>query len=74
MGATDDFSTTQLHDRWRIEGPAGIGSGLSSDTSDAWLELVTPDGDHDPWNANRSARAMQDMADEDFTLETRFLS
>jgi regulation of enolase protein 1 (concanavalin A-like superfamily) len=74
VGATDDFSTTQLHDRWRIEGPAGIGSGLSSDTSDAWLELVTPDGDHDPWNANRSARAMQDMADEDFTLETRFLS
>ncbi|SIT16926.1 Regulation of enolase protein 1, concanavalin A-like superfamily [Roseivivax lentus] len=51
-----------------------MGWGHGSANGEAWLELVTPDGNYDLWNINNSARAMQDVSDEDFAVETRFLS
>ncbi|MCI2401184.1 Ig-like domain-containing protein [Aliiroseovarius sp. N1Y82] len=72
--ASDDFSGGVLDPVWTIEGPGGISSGLGTDATDAWLELVTPDGDHDVWGVNNAARAMQGISDGDFQIETRFLS
>ncbi|MEL6645000.1 MAG: cadherin-like domain-containing protein [Pseudomonadota bacterium] len=71
---SDDFSSSVLGSVWSIEGPSGIGSGLGVSATDAYLELATPDGNFDVWFANNGARAMQAVADEDFTLETRFLT
>lgn len=74
MSASDDFAATSLSSEWRFEGPAGVTSALGSSADDSWLELATPDGNFDVWNANNGARAMQDMADEDFSIKARFLS
>ncbi|WP_170337390.1 tandem-95 repeat protein, partial [Ruegeria arenilitoris] len=71
---SDDFAGATLDPVWTVIGPAGISHALGSTASDAYLELVTPDGDHNIWDTNKGARAMQSQADEDFTLETRFLS
>ncbi|EGJ30732.1 hypothetical protein LYNGBM3L_47340, partial [Moorena producens 3L] len=59
---------------WSVEGPAGIAAGLGSNATDAYLELVTPDGNYDAWQTNNAARAMQTIADEDFQIEARFLT
>lgn len=74
MSNSDDFSSGTLDPVWNIQGPAGISHSLDSDASDAWLELVTPDGDYDVYNTNNGARAMQVTADTDFQVETRFLT
>lgn len=74
MTVSDDFAGGILDPIWRIEGPSGVSSGLATNATDAFLALVTPDGAYDVWNINGSARAMQDTADTDFQLETRFLS
>ena len=71
---SDDFSAATLDSVWRIEGPAGISHALSADGTDAWLELITPDGNYDVWGTNNGARAMQDVADDDMVVETRFLT
>ncbi|MEX0368916.1 MAG: cadherin-like domain-containing protein, partial [Ruegeria sp.] len=72
---SDDFSGAALDPAvWSLEGPAGISAGLGVTGSEAYLELVTPDGNYDAWQANNSARAMQDIADEDFQVEARFLT
>ncbi|MEL6828598.1 MAG: cadherin-like domain-containing protein, partial [Pseudomonadota bacterium] len=72
---SDDFSGGALDmSVWDIEGPSGISANVGADATDAFLELVTPDGNYDVWQANNGARAMQGIADEDFSLETRFLT
>ncbi|MEM1003753.1 MAG: hypothetical protein AAGK26_00120, partial [Pseudomonadota bacterium] len=74
MSVSDDFASGGLDSVWSIEGPSGISSGLGTDGTDAYLELVTPDGNYDVWNSNNGARAVQETADTDFQLETRFLT
>ncbi|MFC3144280.1 cadherin-like domain-containing protein, partial [Psychromarinibacter halotolerans] len=71
---SDDFADATLDAVWRIEGPGTISSALATNATDAFLALITPDGDHDIWNVNNAARVMQTIADEDFAVETRFLS
>ncbi len=71
---SDDFASGSLDPVWNVIGPAGIASSFGTSPTDAFLELVTPDGNYDAWNANNSARLMQTVADDDFTLETRFLT
>src|SRR6056297_1713618 len=74
MTVSDDFSDGVLASVWSVEGPTGTSANLATNATDAFLELVTPDGNHDVWGANNSARAMQDISDGDFQLQTRFLS
>jgi regulation of enolase protein 1 (concanavalin A-like superfamily) len=71
---SDDFSGGVLDPVWRIEGPAGTSAGLAASATEAWLELVTPDGDFDLWGMNNGSRAMQDSSDGDLTVSTRFLT
>ncbi|KIC36396.1 DUF1349 domain-containing protein, partial [Leisingera sp. ANG-M7] len=75
MFSSDDFSGGPLDPSvWTVEGPAGVSASTGSNATDAYLELVTPDGFFDAWKTNKSARAMQDIADADFQIETRFLT
>ena len=74
MIKSSDFADGVLDPVWTIEGPAGVSSSFGGNETDAFLTLHTPDGDHDIWGANNSVRAMQDAANEDFQVETRFLS
>ncbi len=71
---SDDFSTGTLGANWRLEGPSQGTVGFGSDANDAYLTLSTPDGTFDAWQTNTTARIMQDATDEDFQIETRFLS
>jgi len=72
---SDDFAGGDLDPAvWSVEGPAGISAATDGNASDAFLELVTPDGNYDAWGTNNSARAMQDVSDVDFQIEARFLS
>ncbi|MCB9947197.1 MAG: cadherin-like domain-containing protein [Rhodospirillaceae bacterium] len=70
---SDDFSDSTLDDAWDLEGPAGA-VNLASAAGESYLELVVPEGDHNAWDDNLTTRLMQDAADEDFTIEARFLS
>jgi hypothetical protein len=74
MSSSDDFSSSVLDSVWVIEGPSGIDYALDGDGTEAWLELVTPDGNYDVWGSNNGARAMQAVDDVDMVIETRFLS
>ncbi len=74
MISSDDFSSGVLDPVWSVLGPVGTSSQLGTSATDAYLELVTPDGNFDAWNTNNTARAMQATADGDFQLETRFLT
>ncbi|MEM7546722.1 MAG: cadherin-like domain-containing protein, partial [Pseudomonadota bacterium] len=74
MTISDDFSGGILDPVWLIAGPGGTSVTVGADATDAYLELVTPDGNHDVWNANNGARALQAITDTDFDLETRFLT
>ena len=70
---SDDFSSSDVNGRWRLEGPAGT-ARIVADASDSYLELAVPDGNFDMWGSDRSvARLMQDADDADFSLEARFL-
>ncbi|MEM6656497.1 MAG: cadherin-like domain-containing protein, partial [Pseudomonadota bacterium] len=71
---SDDFASNVLDAAWSIEGPSGIATSLATNATDAYLELVTPDGNYDVWNTNNGVRAVQDVADGDFQIETRFLT
>ncbi|MCP4306230.1 MAG: DUF1349 domain-containing protein, partial [bacterium] len=71
---SDDFSSGVLDPVWSVEGPAGTSAGLATSAEDAFLLLETPDGNHDIWETNNGVRAMQAVVDEDFQLETRFLT
>ncbi|WP_158507050.1 cadherin-like domain-containing protein, partial [Ruegeria atlantica] len=74
MAISDDFASGVLDSVWSIEGPSGISSGLGANATDAYLELVSPDGDYDVWNTNNGTRAMQATNNGDFQIETRFLT
>ncbi|OLT56268.1 FG-GAP-like repeat-containing protein [Moorena producens] len=72
---SDDFAGGSLDPAvWSVEGPAGVAAGLGANATDAYLELITPDGNYDAWQTNNAARAMQAIADEDFQIEARFLT
>ena len=73
MIESDDFAPGSLDPVWSINGPAGTSADLASNATDGYLELVTPDGDYDVWDANNGARVMQAADDVDFQIETRFL-
>jgi regulation of enolase protein 1 (concanavalin A-like superfamily) len=75
MSVSDDFATGTLGDQWTVAGPAGTSAGPGASATDGYLELVTPDGDHNVWGgANNGVRALQATADTDFTLEAGFLT
>ncbi|MBW3547778.1 MAG: DUF1349 domain-containing protein, partial [Actinobacteria bacterium] len=72
---SDDFSSTPLDPRWTVVDPVGDGTVAITGTEvgDGHLELSVPAGtSHDAWKTNRSLRAMQAAADEDFEVEARF--
>ena len=71
---SDDFSQGTIDPVWRVEGPTGTSGHLATTADDAFLMLVTPDGDHDVWHANKGARALQSVIDEDFQIAARFLT
>jgi len=73
---SDDFSGGPLDTTlWSVEGPTGTSATVGSDAMDAYLELVTPDGNFDVWQtANNGARALQAISNSDFEIETRFLT
>ena len=72
--ASDDFSAAALGSGWSFAGPGGTSSALGRANGEAFLTLTTPEGNHDAWNANRTARVLQDAQDEDFSVTLRFLS
>ncbi|WP_172300496.1 Ig-like domain-containing protein [Pseudoruegeria sp. HB172150] len=74
MNNSDDFAAGELSPLWDVVAPTGTSVVLGTNATDAYLELVTPDGDHDVWDANNGVRAMQDASDTDFQIETRFLT
>ncbi len=74
MTVSDDFSSSTLGSDWTFQGPGGVSFDFDAEGNDSWLELQTPDGNHDIWNANNAARAMQDMADVDFEISAKFLT
>ncbi|QEW17871.1 hypothetical protein LA6_000025 [Marinibacterium anthonyi] len=71
---SDDFAGGSLGAAWVIEGPSEATARLGTSGSEAYLELVSPDGAYNIWDSNGSVRAMQATEDGDFQIETRFLS
>ncbi|MCR8726853.1 DUF1349 domain-containing protein, partial [Frigidibacter sp. ROC022] len=71
---SDDFAGGGLDPVWTVVGPSGTSSSLGTNATDGYLSLLTPDGNHDIWGTNNSVRAMQAAADDDFEIETRFLT
>ncbi|MGD1881866.1 MAG: cadherin-like domain-containing protein [Paracoccaceae bacterium] len=72
---SDDFHTSSLAGRWDVVLPEGAAYQLSGDADDAFLQITTGSGNYDLWgNTRNAARMMQDVTDEDFTLEARFIS
>lgn len=73
---SDDFDSASLGSHWRLVDPSGdatidlTGAG----TDDATLELSTPLGTHDPWNANGAVRLLQPVENVDRLLEVAFES
>ncbi|WP_299823498.1 DUF1349 domain-containing protein, partial [uncultured Jannaschia sp.] len=59
---------------WTAAGPAGVSVGLGAADGHGYLELATPDGNHDVWGTNNGVRAMQSVADGDLQLMARFLT
>ncbi|MCG7522424.1 cadherin-like domain-containing protein, partial [Ruegeria sp. Ofav3-42] len=72
--SSDDFSGGTLDPAWTFAGPAGTASGLGTTAGDAFLTLSTPAGNFDVYGENRGARVLQDVADDDFQVEARFLT
>ncbi|WP_380165804.1 hypothetical protein [Jannaschia sp. R86511] len=75
---SDDFSAGLLdEDLWTVVDPVGDGqvSVVGGGTDDVRLALSVPAGvSHDAFNANRSLRVVQDVADGDFEVAARFTS
>ncbi len=71
---SDDFHDGPLDPMWQVITPQGTQYDLGVVNSDSVLNLTTGPGNHDIWGSNNAARAMQEVADEDFALEARFLS
>ena len=70
---SDDFSGAGLGAGWSLQGPAGT-AALAAAPGESYLEIALPNGDFNAYGVNNSARVMQAAADEDFGIETKFLS
>lgn len=74
---SDDFNRAELGDDWEVVDPVGDGAieVKGGGSGDARLELTAPEGsNHEPWNVNRSVRAMRSVENTDFTAVVRFQS
>ncbi|MBY8978480.1 cadherin-like domain-containing protein, partial [Rhodobacteraceae bacterium NNCM2] len=72
--SSDDFGGVALGLEWVLDGSAAT-ADLGADGDERFLELGASAGNRDMWNINTGAsKLMQSAADEDFTLEARFLS
>jgi regulation of enolase protein 1 (concanavalin A-like superfamily) len=75
---SDDYDRANLDlIRWSFVNPLNDGwvAMTGTNTIDAYLELSVPEGQsHDPWQINRSVRAMQDAPDNDFEVDIKFAS
>ena len=74
MIVSDDFAGGSLNSAWQIAGAPGISVGVATNSTDAYLQLVTPDGNYDAWGTITGANAMQAAPNTDFQLKTRFLT
>ncbi len=70
---SDDFSSETIASIWQLEG-SGASQNLATSGDEAYLELVVPNGTYNAWHTNTSVRSMQATDNEDFEVETRFLS
>ncbi len=70
---SDDFNSGSLDPMWVLTGPAGSQS-IVVDGAEVYLELVVPTGTFNAWDTNTAVRSLQTVANENFQLETRFLS
>jgi len=71
---SDDFSGSVLGSAWTLFGPNGTAGSLGTSGAESYLTLTADAGNHDLWGVNRSARALQAIADTDFEVEARYLS
>lgn len=74
---SDDFNRAELGDEWEVVDPVGDGAVevKGGGSGDARLEITVPEGkNHEPWNVNRSVRAMRPAQNTDFTAVVRFQS
>ncbi len=72
---SDDFASPMLDLAWDTAAPTGTQVQVGGNAEDGYLELVTGSGNFDLWNDTRNvATALQQMSDEDFTLEAQFLN
>ncbi|MEM9969926.1 MAG: cadherin-like domain-containing protein, partial [Pseudomonadota bacterium] len=74
MSISDDFSAGSIAAAWTPVTPNGSQITLGTSGDDAFVQLETPNGDFDIWDQNGGARLMQSVADEDLSIEARFLS
>lgn len=77
IAISDDFDTGDALDPavWTVEGPEEGSGALVTVGEDGVLELTLPAGDFDIFDGNYNAlRAMQNLLDEDFSVEAGFLS
>ncbi len=75
---SDDFNSCALDTgRWHLEDPVGDSDArvTGGGTGDAQLELQVGAGpSHNPWIVNTASRLLQPIANDDLSLEARFLS
>ncbi|MEO1543576.1 MAG: hypothetical protein AAFR75_06105, partial [Pseudomonadota bacterium] len=73
--SSDDFDAVALDGIWRIEGPGTASVGLSTSSTDAFVEIEVAAGvDYDAWGTNTTARLMQEASNEDLVVSAGFLS
>jgi len=71
---SDDFSAGAIDAIWTFDGPSGTAPGLDSGAGEAFLTISTPNGNFNAWNGQRPPSLLQSTPDDDFSVETRFLS
>ena len=72
---SDDFSGESgiLSPIWALQGPAADAI-IQTDGTDAFVSLSVPQGDFDIFDDNNATRLLQNVVDEDMSVEARFLS
>jgi regulation of enolase protein 1 (concanavalin A-like superfamily) len=75
---SDDFNASTLNtSRWEVVDPRGDGTVATTGagSGQAQLALTVPATvSHDAWTTNNALRVMQDVSDEDFSVEASFTS
>ncbi len=71
---SDDFSDGSIDPMWTFAAPSGATAALETSGDEAFVKLVTPPGDFDPYDTNNGARLMQAAADEDFQVVAKWLT